>query len=311
MRKKAVIIGSKGQDGTLLFEFLTKKDYDVVGIDIDVVQSNRSEFINKGKINIFKSEEVNSLISCIKPDEVYYLAAYHHSSEDQEISTKELVEKSYQINVCGLVNFLEAIKENSLKSKIFYASSSLVFGDSAKNPQTEETPLEPSCVYGITKVSAMQLCRFYKERFSMFVSIGILYNHESHLRKENFISQKIISSVKRIKEGLQDELVVGDLNAETDWGYAGDYVEAMWSILQIDIPETFIVATGKTHCVEDWIRLSFENVGLNWEQYVREDSSLLKRKKAILVGDSSKLFRYTGWEPKTSFEEMVSLMMRN
>ena len=310
MRKKAIIVGCQGQDGTLLSEFLAKKDYEVIGIDLGVIKSNIGKW-TKESFNICCFEDVNKLVSFIKPDEVYYLAAYHHSSEDKEFSISDLLEKSYQINVYGLVNFLEAIKENSLKTKIFYASSSLVFGDSAKNPQTEETPLNPSCIYGVTKVSAMHLCGFYREKFSMFISIGVLYNHESHLRKENFISQKIISSVKRIKEGLQDELVIGDLNAETDWGYAGDYVEAMWRILQIDVPETFIVATGKTHRVLDWIRLAFEKVGLNWEQYVREDSSLLKRKKAILVGDGSKLFRYTGWEPKTSFEEMVSLMMKN
>lgn len=309
MRKKAVIIGSKGQDGTLLFEFLTKKDYDVVGIDIDVVQSNRSEFINKGKINIFKSEEVNSLISCIKPDEVYYLAAHHRSSEDRDSPMKELIEKSFHVNVNGLINFLEAIRINSLKTKIFYASSSLVFGESTQTPQTEETLLNPNCIYGITKVFGMQICKLYRERFFMFISVGILYNHESHLRTENFISQKIITAVKRIKKGLQKELVVGDLNAQSDWGYAGDYVEAMWQMLQIDEPEIFVVATGKMHSVLDWIKLAFEIVGLNWEQYVREEKALITRKKSILIGNSDKIYRYTGWRPKTSFEEMVSLMM--
>lgn len=311
MRKTAIIIGCKGQDGTFLFELLSNKNYLVIGIDIDVVQSNQMESLSKKKINILSVKDVNYLISYIKPDEIYYLAAYHQSSQDNEGQPDDLIRKSFAVNFNGLVNFLEAIRQYSITTRLFYASSSLIFGNPKQIPQTEETPINPNCVYGITKVAGMQICKYYVENYSVFSSIGILYNHESHLRTENFISQKIISAVKKIKVGLQRELIVGDLNAQADWGYAPDYIEAMCKILQFDDPETFIIATGKTHTVLDWITLAFQKVGLDWTDYVYEDISLIRRKKGVLIGDNSKLYSYTGWKPKTSFEDMVSLMLQD
>jgi len=309
MDKKAIIIGAKGQDGTLLGGFLLNKGYHVIGVGVDFIHSSEQRVLNK--VDILKENEVNDMISSIKPDEIYYLAAYHHSSQDKEVETRDLIDKSYKINIQGLVNFLEAIRRHSVKTRLFYASSSLIFGNTAQNPQTEETPLNPVCIYGISKVAGMQICRFYAQKHAVFASIGILYNHESHLRPENYLSQKIVTAAKKIKAGLQKELVVGDLGAQADWGYAWDYVEAMWKILQSESPDTFIVATGKTHFVSDWVRLAFAKVGLNSKDYVHEDKSFITRKKGILVGDSSKLCDRTGWKPKTSFEEMISLMMQN
>ncbi len=310
MMKKAIIVGCKGQDGTFLFEFLSNKNYNVIGIDIDVTQSNQNESLIKKKINILSTKDVNQLILSVKPDEIYYLAAYHQSAQDNAGQLDNLIKKSFDVNVNGLVNFLEALRQYSITTRLFYASSSLIFGNPKQIPQTEETPINPTCVYGITKVTGMQICQFYCEKYSIFSGIGILYNHESHLRTENFISQKIISAAKRIKAGLQKELIVGNLNAQTDWGYAPDYVEAMWKTMQIDDPETFIIASGKNHSVLDWVKLTFEKVGLNWTDYVYEDKFLITRKKGILIGDSSKLRQYTGWKPKTSFDDMVSFMLQ-
>ena len=271
MDKKAIIIGCKGQDGTLLGEFLLNKGYHVIGVDVDFIQCSQQKILNK--VDILNEKDVNDLVASIKPDEIYYLAAYHHSSQDQEVQTHDLIDKSYKVNVHGLVNFLEGIRQYSSKTRLFYASSSLIFGNTAQNPQTEETPLNPVCIYGISKVAGMQICRFYASKHSVFSSIGILYNHESHQRPENFLSQKIVTAAKRIKAGLQKDLVVGDLEAQADWGYAPDFVEAMWKILQLESTETFIIATGKTHFVSDWVKLAFAKVGLNEQDYVHEDKS--------------------------------------
>lgn len=307
--KKALIIGCKGQDGSLLSEYLIGKEYRVTGIDKDYIVNDRKEIAQS--IDLLNKIEVEALISEVCPDELYYLAACHQSSQDKVINDLELFEKSFALNVMGLVNVLDALRSSNLLTSVFYASSSLVFGEPDIKPQTEDLPLRPECIYGVTKTSGMHLCYYYRKKYNLNVSVGILYNHESILRPENFLSKKITSSVKRIKAGEQKKIILGDLSALADWGYAPDYVEAMWKILQTGKPETYIVATGQLHSVLDWVTLAFEEVGMDWKEYTIEDKTLITRSRPVLVGNSAKLYLDTGWKPKTSFEEMVKLMMHN
>jgi GDPmannose 4,6-dehydratase len=307
MTKRAVIIGSKGQDGTLLTDLLLGNGYEVIGIDVGRVTD--SSGVQRETVDIGQAQAVDIFVAEVKPDEVYYLAAYHHSSQDAEIQPRELLEHSYAVNVRGLVNVLEAIRIRSLRTRVFYASSSLVFGTPAEAVQTELTPLAPQCIYGISKTAGMQLCRSYAAKYGIFASVGILYNHESHLRTGNFLSQKIVTAARRIKQGQQSELILGDLSAQADWGYAPDYVDAMWRILQLDTPDTFIVATGTLHTVGDWVKCAFGALGLDSSLFVREDQTLITRRKAVLTGDSSKLRRMTGWVPSVSFDQMVRSML--
>lgn len=307
MKKKAIIVGSSGQDGKIACDFLRGLGYGFIGLD-----NKKFTAINIGwkkKVDISKKEEVFELIKKIKPDEIYYFAAFHQSSQDKKISDQELFEESYKTNVFSLINFLEGIKRYSHKTKLFYASSSLIFGDCKKTRQNEETPFGPDTIYGITKLDGLLACRYYRENYKLFVSVGILYNHESVYRQDNFISKKIIQSALNIKNGKQKELIVGDLNAEVDWGYAPDYVEAMNRILKAKVPGEFVISSGKKHSVLDFIKIAFRHAGLDWKKYVREDKKILTRKRKTLVGDSRKLKNKTGWKPKTSFENMITDIM--
>lgn len=305
---KAIIVGAKGQDGTLLAKKLMAKGYIVIGIDRDYSKSSDGSVW--GDVNILNSNQVADLLNHFLPNEIYYLAACHYSSQGNSASDPGAVWKdSLNVNVQGVANFLEGMRCNAPESKLFYASSSLVFGSPQQNPQTEETPLDPKCIYSITKSAGMQCCKFYRDKLSLFASVGILYNHESCLRPEDFLSQKIIKAAKRIMVGEQQKLILGDLSAKTDWGYAPDFIDAMWRIMQLDKPDDFIIATGKPHSVQDWVENVFGLLDLDWRKYVHEDRSLITREKAVLLGDSSKLFSHTGWNPTTSFVDMIAHMM--
>lgn len=301
--KTALIIGVNGQDGTILFNYLSGFKYRIIGVGENNIKTVGIK-LNQ-KLNISRRKDVFDLVKKIKPDEIYYLAAFHHSSQDKNNDFYEEFKKSYEVNVFAFENFLEAIRLYSIKSKIFYASSSLIFGNCQQKKQNEETPYKPDGLYGMTKMDGMSLCRLYRDKFNVFAASGILYNHESEYRTENFISMKIIKSALNIKKGKQKELIVGDLSASVDWGYAYDYVKAMRLILGLKIADDFIIATGKTHTVLDFVKESFKHCGLDWQKYVKENKNIIKEKKTILIGDSTKLRRETNWEPSVNFSEMI------
>jgi GDPmannose 4,6-dehydratase len=213
--RKAIIIGNRGQDGTILTKYLLKKKYQVTGVDTD------------SKVDITNLHQVENLIKEIKPDEVYYLAAFHQSSQDKAIEQTLLYQKSYEVNVFGYINFLEAIRKHSPESRIFYAASSMIFGNPKKEVQTEKSLYCPNTPYGITKLDGVLISRIYREQYDIFASCGIMFNHESEFRTANFITTKIIQGAVDIKKGIKDKLEVGSLSAKVDWGYAYDYVKAM------------------------------------------------------------------------------------
>ena len=305
--KRALIVGCKGQDGRLLYDFLLQKRYVLVGIDKNDVRSSRSMHLEP--VNIEKYKEVSILINKFKPDEIYYLAAFHNASEDIPIEDIDMFKCSYKVNVLSLVNFLDAIKNLSPKTRLFYAASSHIFGEDTKGIQNENTPVNPSCIYGITKAAGLFSCRFYRKKYSIFASTGILYNHESSLRRANFVSRKIIKGAINIKRGKQDNLVLGDLAAKIDWGYAPDYIDAMYRILNIKAPEDFIIATGKGHTVSDFVKTVFGYLGINWKLYVREDTSIIKKKNFYRIGSPKKIMSATGWRSSVDFKEMIKLLL--
>ncbi|HLD50862.1 hypothetical protein A3K34_03030 [candidate division WWE3 bacterium RIFOXYC1_FULL_40_10] len=300
---KAIIVGSKGQDGVLLTSLLRGKNYGLLGLDLDYFDETRFEWISK--VDILDSAMVAGLIKNTKPDELYYLAAYHHSSQDTAIDGAKLVEKSFDVHVKGYTNFLEAIKQESVHTKVLYASSSLIFGDPSKEMVCEDTPVDPKNPYAITKYSGMQLGKMYRDTQGMFISNVILFNHESVLREEKFVTMKIIKTALEIKRGLETELVLGDLDAEVDWGYAPDYVEAMWRVLQLGVPGDFVVSTGNKHTVRDFVRIVFDYLKLDWQKHVKENNQVLTRRRNPVVGDNTKLRKLTGWTPSVTFEKMI------
>ena len=305
--KKAIIVGYKGQDGQYLLKSLRLKGYDVVGIgrrDIEPV----SKF--SGFVDINNSDHVFRLLHSYTPHEIYYLPAFHHSSQEDQSDDTRILRESFQTHVLSLSFFLEGMEKFSPLSKLFYAASSHIWGDAPTSIQNEDTPINPNCVYGITKAAGLQTCRFFR-RNGIFASVGILYNHESPLRPVKFISQKIVYGAVAIKEGRQDRLSVGDLSASVDWGFAGDYVEAMQAVLQLDQADDFIVATGRTYTVRDFIERVFDQLKLDWKKYVVEDQNIIiKKKKYILCGDPSKLMARTNWRPSVTFDRLVDMMVQ-
>lgn len=310
--KTALIVGSQGQDGQLLWNHLSSMDYGLIGLGFDFVRCQGVDWHKK--IDIHKNHEVVNLIELTQPDEVYYLAAKHRSSQDAASEDLAYYKETFDLNVYALAHFLEAMKLTGSRSRLFYASSSHVFGrisgEALDTPQVETTPYHPESIYGISKVAATHLCRLYRKKFGVFASVGILYNHESALRKESFISKKIVCSALRIKKGLQQKLVVGDLSAQIDWGYAPDYVEAMNQILQLSEPDEFIIASGRTHSVQEFVEAVFSKLDLDWRFFVEEDRKILTCQELTRVGNFSKLNQATGWTPRTSFEAMVNRLVK-
>lgn len=309
MKKTAVIVGSHGQDGRLVFDFLSEKGYSVIGLDKDVVKTTASEWDTS--IDITDKDAVFEFLKKVQPDEIYYLAAFHHSSEDREIDDIKLFEKSYSVHVFSYLNFLQGIKLYSPKTRIFYAASSLIFGEVDAEIQDEMTPFRPSSAYGITKLDGLMLSRYYREKYSVFAAVGILYNHESEYRSNKFISMKIVEAAVNIKKGTQSELIVGDMTTEVDWGYAPDYIDAMQKILQLEKADDYIIATGQKHSIQELAATAFEYVGLDWKLYVKEDQAILTRKRKPMVGNAEKLRKATGWQPKTGFDEMIRKMVNS
>jgi GDPmannose 4,6-dehydratase len=310
--KTVLIIGSEGQDGMLIKRLLYRKDYQLWGLG----RSKCRDYFGLTGYLLFdlEKDDYTNLINLIrdkKPDEIYYLAAFHHSSQEKEISdTLNFINKSVKINQIGFINVLEIVKENSPLTKVFYASSSLIYSGCLNPFQTENTLPEPRCIYSASKCGSMDAAKYYRNTHNIFVSVGILYNHESVLRKDYYLSKKIISESRLVKEGKIESITIGDLSALTDWGYAPDYVEAMWHILQLEIPDVYIISSGQPHSVQNWFEVLFEYLNLDWRKYVVEDPSIIIRKKPILIGDNQKL-RSSGWSPAFSFKDMVLDMYEN
>jgi GDPmannose 4,6-dehydratase len=315
--KVALITGIGGQDGSYLAEFLLDKGYEVWGtVKRNSVAENQTTRLDKiypqllGKLQYADLTDLASLVSVIqqcKPDEIYNLAAQSHVrvSFDQPIYTA-------QATGVGTLNLLEAVRLTKPDAKIYQASSSEMFGNNIDEDgfQRESTPMNPVSPYGCAKVYSYNICRNYRNSYGMFISNGILFNHESPRRGTNFVTNKVAKTAVEIKKGLKSELRLGNLDATRDWGHAKDYVEAMWLILQQDKADDFVCSTGISHSVKDLVEYTFNKLGLDWKQYVKQDEKYLRPEELTdLKGDSTKLRQATGWNPVYTFETMMDEMI--
>jgi len=316
MNKVALITGINGQDGSYLAEFLLEKGYEVWGtIKRNSVAENQTSRLDEiypqllGKLQYADLTDLASLVSVIqqcKPDEIYNLAAQSHVriSFDQPIYTA-------QATGVGTLNLLEAVRLTKPDAKIYQASSSEMFGNNIDEDgfQRETTPMNPVSPYGCAKVYSYNICRNYRNSYGMFIANGILFNHESPRRGTNFVTNKVVKTAVEIKKGLRDKLTLGNLEATRDWGHAKDYVEAMWLILQQEIPNDFVCSTGISHSVQDLVEYTFNKLDLDWKQYVTTDAKYLRPEELKdLKGDSTKL-RALGWKPNYTFETMIDEMI--
>jgi GDPmannose 4,6-dehydratase len=299
--RRTLIVGSAGQDGSLLEESLRRRGDALTGITRSgiVVDGRRRPF------DIADAAQVRELVSALRPDEIYYLAAYHHSSEETVPPDGALFRRSFEIHVTGLSGFLEAIRLKSPASRLFYAASSHVFGAAGPALRDETVPLNPDGIYGITKATGLMACRYYRDARGVFAAGGILFPHESSLRREVFLSKKIALGVARASRDKSARIVLGDLDSGADWGYAPDYVEAMQKILSLDAPEDFVVATGVCHTAREFAQIAFAAAGLDYRVHVQSSAALVKRRFPAYAGNSAKLTRCSGWKPSIGFEQMV------
>ncbi len=313
--KKALITGIDGQDGSYLAELLLSKGYQVHGVVRRVALEDPEHqlwrirhLLKKVKIHAGSMESFASLfkvVNKVKPEECYHLAAQSfvsYSFED-EFST-------INTNINGTHYILTAIKELAARCKFYFAASSEMFGKAKEIPQDEETPFHPRSPYGISKVAGFDLTRNYREAYGLFACNGILFNHESPRRGFEFVTRKITNAVAEIKFGLAKELRLGNLNARRDWGFSGDYVKAMWLMLQQDKPDDYVIATGETHTVKEFVQVAFAHAGLDWKKYVKVDKNFYRPAEVnILLGDYSKAKKKFGWKPQVKFKELVKMMV--
>jgi len=315
--KKALITGITGQDGSYLAELLLAKGYEVYGI------IRRSSSFNTGRIDhlyqdphdnprlkliygdLLDSSVLSKILRTIKPDEVYNLAAQSHVRVSFDIP-----EYTADSVALGTLRLLEAIRHENLKTKFYQASSSEMFGKVLSVPQNEDTPFNPRSPYACAKVFAHHIAKTYRDAYGMFICSGILFNHESPRRGETFVTKKITKAVARIKLGKQQHLYLGNLEAKRDWGYAPEYVEAMWRMLQHNEPDDYVIATGETHSVQEFVEEAFSSVGLNWKDHVKIDPKYFRPAEVdLLLGDYSKAKKKLGWEPKMTFKQLVKIMV--
>jgi GDPmannose 4,6-dehydratase len=314
MKKTAIVTGILGQDGPYLAKLLLEKDYTVYGIMQRYSNPNlyNLKFLNIDKdINLITGDitddgNMNHILKTIKPDEFYNLAAQSFVGSSWELS-----KVTTEINACGTLNILNAIKTNSPTTKFYQASTSEMYGNSKQTILNEDTPLHPQSPYAISKLYAYWITRNYRESYSLFTSNGILFNHESPLRGKEFVTRKITDAVANIKLGLQDSISLGNIDSARDWGFAGDYVEAMWLMLQQKEADDYVVATGKAHSIRELLTIAFKHIGVdNWEKYVKIDPRFIRPVDVIhLHGDSTKAREKLGWYPKTSFEQLIQMMV--
>src|SRR3989454_7634360 len=315
---KALITGITGQDGSYLAELLLSKGYEVFGV------IRRSSSFNTGRIDqIYQDPHVpdahlrlvygdlndasslNRILRTIRPDEIYNLGAQSHVRVSFDIP-----EYTAEVTGVGTVRILEAIRELGLRPKFYQASSSEMFGKVQEVPQRETTPFYPRSPYGAAKLYAYWVTVNYRESYDMFACNGILFNHESPRRGETFVTRKVTRAAARIKHGVDDKLYLGNLDARRDWGYAKEYVEAMWLMLQQEQADDYVIATGETHSIRDLLDEAFGYIGLDWKEHVDIDARYYRPAEVdLLIGDASKAKRKLGWEPKIRFKELVQLMM--
>lgn len=316
--RRALITGITGQDGSYLAEFLLAKGYEVYGI------IRRSSSFNTSRIDaIYEDPHVpqprlrlmygdlndasslNKILRMVQPDEIYNLGAQSHVRVSFDIP-----EYTGEVTGLGTVRLLEAIRESGLRPKFYQASSSEMFGKVQEVPQKETTPFYPRSPYAAAKVYAYWMTVNYREAYGLFACNGILFNHESPRRGETFVSRKITKAAARIKLGLQEALYLGNLDAKRDWGYAADYVQAMWLMLQQDQPDDYVIATGETHSVRELLDVAFGHLGLEWQRYVKIDPRYYRPTEVdLLVGDASKARNKLGWEPKVTFKDLIIMMV--
>ena len=306
--KRAIVIGSSGQDGYYLARSLEQKGFSVIRIDQNIIQP-QSVFNDIDSFDICVPSYVDTLVKNSKPDEIYHLAAFHHSAQDNYDETLDTFKKSINIHEVSLFNFLTSTVKHSPTTRLFYAASSLVFGDPSTEIQNENTPINPTNLYGITKASGLFLCRKFRKEHDTFASCGILYNHESSRRQSNFLSKKIVNGVIAARKNCSAILELGNLESTADWGYAPDYVEAMIKILSLSEPDDFIVSTGIKHTVKDFVSTAFAAGDLDWRKHVTQKPGIVQRVTNPLIGDSTKLRKATGWAPSVTFEEMVKSLV--
>lgn len=316
--KKALITGITGQDGSYLTEFLLSKGYDVYGL------MRRSSSFNTGRIDhlyqdpheknlrlklvygdLNDASSLNRIIRTIKPDEIYNLGAQSHVKVSFEVP-----EYTAEITGLGTIRLLEAIRDTGIKTKFYQASSSEMYGLVQEIPQTEKTPFYPRSPYAAAKVYSYWVTVNYREGYDLFACNGILFNHESPRRGETFVTRKITMALAKIHYGIQDKLYLGNLDAKRDWGFAGDYVEAMWLMLQQKKGDDYVIATGETHSVREFLEEAFGYAGLNWKKYVEIDKRYFRPTEVdVLIGDSSKARKILKWKPKVNFKQLVKMMV--
>jgi GDPmannose 4,6-dehydratase len=311
MGRRAVITGITGQDGSYLSEFLLEKGYEVIGV---VRRSSSNNFwriehlldrVTLRPADLLDQLSLIRLLDEVRPQEFYNLAAmsFVPASWDQPMLTAEF-------NAQGVTRILEAIRHVDPAIRLYQASSSEMFGKVRETPQNELTPFHPRSPYGVSKVFGHYITVNYRESYGLYASSGILFNHESPRRGLEFVTRKVAHGVARIKLGLADSLALGNLDARRDWGFAGDYVKAMWLMLQQDEPDDYVVATGIGHSVRDLVETAFSHAGLDWQKYVRLDPKLLRPAEVDrLVGDASKARRVLGWQPTVDFRALVAMMV--
>lgn len=316
--KKALITGITGQDGSYLAELLLSKDYDVYGIirrsssfntdRIDHIYqdphaSGRRLHLVYGDLN--DASSLNKILRDVKPDEIYNLGAQSHVRVSFDIP-----EYTAEVGGLGTLRLLEAIRDTGISTKFYQASSSELYGKVQEVPQKETTPFYPRSPYAAAKLYAYWITVNYRESYGLFACNGILFNHESPRRGETFVTRKVTKAAAAIKQGLQDKLYLGNLDAKRDWGFAGDYVEAMWLMLQQEKPEDFVIATGETYSIRDLLDEAFGHLGLDWQQYVEIDPRYYRPAEVdLLIGDPTKAKTVLGWEPKVKFKDLVKMMV--
>lgn len=318
MPKKALITGITGQDGSYLTELLLDKGYEVYGL------IRRSSSFNTDRIDhiyqdphekdlrlrlvygdLNDASSLNRVVKTIKPDEIYNLAAQSHVRVSFDVP-----EYTSEITALGTIRLLEAIRDSGIATKYYQASSSEMFGKVQEIPQNEKTSFYPRSPYAVSKVYSYWMTVNYREAYNMFACNGILFNHESPRRGETFVTRKITKALARIKHGVQDKLYLGNLDAKRDWGFAGDYVEAMWLMLQQEKPDDYVIATGETRSVKEFLTEAFGCAGLDWEKYVEIDNRYFRPTEVdVLIGDSSKAKKQLKWEAKVKFKDLVKMMV--
>ncbi len=311
MGKVAIITGISGQDGSYLSELLIKKKYKIIGICNPKKKINYKNLLKIRNKIIFKKIDINNyskikdLIRKVKPNEFYHLAA-------QSFINYKFEDEFFKLNpnINGTHYILSAIKEHSTKTKFYFAASSELFGNVNKSPQNEGTKFNPRSAYGISKVAGFYLTKNYREAYNIHACSGILFNHESPRRNENFVSRKITKNLSLILKGKKKKIILGNINAKRDWGHAKDYVYAMWKMLQIKNPQDFVIGTGKTHSVKDFLRLAFDKVNLDYRKYIMIDKHLFRpNDQVILKASSIKAKKILKWQAKISFKSLVHEMV--